>query len=306
MSLKSQSTEKNLKNVTVIIPTAGEMSRLESLESAIQSALAQSGVNVTPLVMLNGCIHQKETYEKLSSDSRIRFFYDPKPSLPNAINVARQHVDTEFFCFVDDDDSLIPNTLKHRLAPFENDSEIDVVASNGYRHSKDTGNKAFFKNFLNNSENPLLSLMSGNWLASCGGLYKTSTIGNEFFDSEQKYYEWTYVAFKVALSRKVNFVDLPTFIVNESEGSLSASENYMTELPRFLGRLAAEAKDNAVIYRILKERLARANISVASYYRDRGELKKAISFYYQCLFIIPQGLKYIPWIKSYFKKIFIK
>lgn len=287
--------DNNRKNVTVIIPTAGESSRLESLECAIQSALAQDDVNVTPLVMLNGNIHQQSTYQQLSTDARIRFFYDPLPSLPNAVNAARQKVDTEFFCFVDDDDSLIPNTLKLRLAPFLRMPDIDAVVANGFRQSSLSGRKPFFNNFEDNSLNPLKALMSGNWLASCGGLYKTDSIGAEFFDREQKYYEWTYVAFKIALSRKISFIDVPTFIVNETEGSLSASENYVAELPLFLKKLANEARNEKEIYQILKERLARANNSVSNYYLDKNQYQKALYYFGQCLSVYPQGLKYMPW-----------
>ncbi len=290
------------KEVTVVIPTAGETARLACLENAIDSICNQSGVKTIPLVMLNGASHTRETWNQLSTDSRIRFFYDERPSLPNAVHEARKKVNTEYFCYLDDDDVLIENTVQRRLFPFEVDSTLDVVVSNGYK--KKNGSEAkrhFFSDFTKNQDNPMYSLMTGNWLASCGGLFKTDSIGSDFFDKHQKYYEWTYVAYKLAKDKHLYFLDEPTFVVNESEVSLSKSENYLLELPIFLNKLLLESPPDE-IRPILKERIARSHNYLANYYLDSGRFKKALKSHWDCTTITPQGLKFHPWIVTFLKK----
>jgi len=292
------------RDITVIIPTTAEPGRLDSLEKAIQSALSQENVTSIPLVYLNGSRHHSETYNLLSNDPRIRFFYNKIPSLPNAIHEARKCVDTSYFCFVDDDDLLIKNTLAARLDCFSFDNDIDAVISNGLKQRQSQPAKILHKDFLQYQENPLLSLMNRNWLASCGGLYKTSSIDESYFDPQQKYYEWSYVAFKLARTKKIRFLDLPTFVVNVTDDSLSQSESYVTELPHFLERLLRDESPPVNILAALKSRAARANNYVANYYLDRRMFGKALYYHLRCTRILPNGIFYQTWLLRCFKKYF--
>ncbi|PID42434.1 MAG: hypothetical protein CSB48_10220 [Proteobacteria bacterium] len=291
------------KEVTVVIPTTGETVRLNCLENAIGSVCNQSGVMTVPLVMLNGTIYNREIRNRLSTDGRIRFFYEETPSLPNAIHEARKKVNTEYFCYLDDDDVLIEDTVQRRLAPFEADSTLDVVVSNGYKQKLGNGNKKlFFSNIVENRYNPMYSLMTGNWLVSCGGLFKTESIGPEYFDRHQKYYEWTYIAYKLAKDKHLYFLDEPTFIVNESDISLSKRENYLIELPIFLNKLLLLESPPEGVKPMLREKIANSHNCLATYYLGKGCYKKALKSHWDCITIIPQGIKYHPWIVAFLRK----
>ena len=61
------------------------------------------------------------------------------------------------------------------------------------------------------------------WLASCGGLYRTSMVDVRAFAGLPRFLEWTYLGLKLASTRRMFFLDQPTFRVHDSEDSLSKS-----------------------------------------------------------------------------------
>ncbi len=296
----------NHHDVTVIIATTGESARKDSLENSIQSINQQANVLTKPLVFLNGKKYDQKVYSSLVNNPWIEFHYSEKPSLPNAIHEARKLVRTPYFCFLDDDDTLIKDTLLDRLTPLISDSNIDAVISNGLHKTKNNTNTSFIKYLPKNSEEPLEKLMTSNWLASCGGLYRSSSINEDYFDPHQKYYEWTYVAFKLASSKNLFFLDKPTFIINESEESLSHSENYIKELPIFLTRLRNETANPPHIKSTLSKRIAKAHNLVANFYLERADFKNALKHHVACTFSSVYGLRYQAWLYHYFKKYLIK
>jgi hypothetical protein len=58
---------------------------------------------------------------------------------------------------------------------------------------------------------PLRALKVQNWLASCGGLYRSRSVSIEYFDEEATYFEWTLLAYKLASKLKMAFVDVPAY-----------------------------------------------------------------------------------------------
>lgn len=230
--------ERALEAVSVIVPTTATTERQGSLLRAIDSIRAQRGVRAIPIVVANGARCDRALLDALAGRSDIRFVYRAEGNLPAALRKGRMLVETRFFAELDDDDELLPDALAVRLQPMA-DPAIDVVVTNGFIRAagRDVVNLPDIATY---QADPLAALMRNLWLAPCAGLFRTSTIGPEFFDGIPAYLEWTYLAMKIALRRNVHFLGRPTFIYNAStSGSLSKSANYVLRQPAAIKAIMA-------------------------------------------------------------------
>ena len=55
------------------------------------------------------------------------------------------------------------------------------------------------------------------WLASAGGLFRTKTVTPDDLANLPDYLEMTKLAFRLALTHKVARLDIPTFVIHESD-----------------------------------------------------------------------------------------
>ena len=76
-------------DVTVIIPTTGELRRKTSLMTAINCVLTQKKVKAIPLVVLNGNRYDKALRKQLESMNDIQFI---SPTIQNVISSATKQV----------------------------------------------------------------------------------------------------------------------------------------------------------------------------------------------------------------------
>ncbi|WP_334064103.1 glycosyltransferase family A protein [Alteromonas genovensis] len=227
-------------SVTVIIPTTAESSRSDGLRKAILSVRASSKDDVQILCYVNGKIFDDDVCTWLKKQDDVKFVYDSYGSLPNAIYQARKLVETEFFAFLDDDDELIGPSIDYRLSLFERNSEFDLVVGNGVR--KSNGSVQLMQENLKHCQDaPLRSLLNknGNWLASCAGLYRADSFDADFFKECVPYAEWTFFAYKAALTYSIGFVDEKTYAINFTENSLSGSIKYLIGQHKVLKRILA-------------------------------------------------------------------
>lgn len=220
--------------IDVIIPTLGTRGR--ELERAIASVHGQVGASATPLVVVNGNRFDPELAAALEQRRDLRLHRVARPSVSNARWEGRRQVTAPFFAFLDDDDELLPEAMKVRLAGFS-DSSVDVVVTNGYSDSV-KGHEILFENFDEDPEDPVLALLRNPWLASAGGLYRTETIGLNDLADLPDYLEITKLAFRLALSHKVERRNVPTFIKYEdAREKASSSGRYREETPRVLASM---------------------------------------------------------------------
>jgi hypothetical protein len=155
--------------------------------------------------------------------------------LPNAIHVGRKSVKCEFFGFLDDDDYLLPGAILLRENYLREHNDIDVIVTNGYRHGLNTDCQIFRDTdaLARIQTDPLASLLKGNWLTSCGALYRTASVLPEIFYKLTRYAEWTDVAFRLIDVHKFDFLFDNTYAVSDSPGSLSKDSGqarHMVEL----------------------------------------------------------------------------
>ena len=282
--------------INVIIPTLGSADRACNLLDSLDRFDGQNDLDVVPIVVVNGNAFDRELYAQLQNRPGIRLIRTKLNGLPNAYLVGRKAVDGEFFCFLDDDDEYTDDALTKRVRPFLDNDDIDVVVSNGYRKSQHGRNlTSFYQTFPTNDSDPLAALVQNNWLTSCGALFRTASIGDDYFIDLATYYEWTSLASRLATRAKLYFINEKTFVVNDTPGSLSKSSEYILEEPLFLKKLIRNTPFQARERRILGNRLASSYNRLANYYLNLHDYKTALHYHGKCILSSRHGLKYSFW-----------
>lgn len=276
--------------VSVIIPTTCEAKRWHSLQRAIATAREQDNAAVSVIVVVNGERFVPENLETLRRDPALTVLYQQQGSAPLAQQLGRQAVRTEFFAFLDDDDEYLPGALGHRVQPMLDQHAIAFVASNGYRHTEGRDMLAVSSAAALRAD-PLLSLCNENWLASCGGLFRSASVGPEFFEEPAAYLEWTYLAYKLALKLPMAWVDTPTYRIHDTAGSLSKSAAYREAELGVLERILALGLPPRVATRV-RNKIGRACHDLA--HQHVLQAMPAVAWRYHALSLRqPGGWRYL-------------
>jgi hypothetical protein len=119
-------------------------------------------------------------------------------------------------------------------------------------------------------------------------------------DPELYYLEWTFLAFKLASTRRMVFVDEPTFCIYSTAGSLSKSEAYLLAEPVVLRKILALNLPKSVSLP-LQFKLGRVHHNLAEYARRTGQLKLAWRHHIASLFF-PGGQSYLTYTRYLLKR----
>ena len=279
------------KGVTVIIPSTCERARRTLLLRAIGSVRHQLADKHTRiLVVANGPQVDEEVLETIRHIDGVDAIRLVEASVAAAQRWGREMVATPFFGFLDDDDEYLPDAISIRVAAFAADPQADVVVTNGY----DRLGAADVLRIRYPDEvrkDPLRALIRENWLASCGGLFRSATIGPEYFDGKTRYFEWTSRAFRLALERRVIFVDHPTFRIYPTNGSASTSNAYREAEPLVLKEiLDLNLPDD--LRRAVEEKLGRAYHGLSGHHLSLGNWRAAVANHFASL-RYPGGRRYL-------------
>jgi glycosyltransferase involved in cell wall biosynthesis len=266
-----------LPTVTTIIPTLCAPERGATLLRAIDSLLGQRDVAVLPLVVVNGNRFDPALVEILRRRTDIRVHTIGEGRVTAAQRAGREQVQSEFFSFLDDDDEYLSGALSARLAPLEADPSVDVVVSNGYRM---TGGRktACLDDVARVAADPLRGLVDANWLPSCGGLFRTARVGPEFFDAPLAHHEWTHLAFRLALGRRLAFIADMTYLIHDTPGSASKSADHELATAAVLDAVLRLDLD-AATRRLVRRNYGRALHVRAEHALGAGEIGKAWSYH---------------------------
>ncbi|GAA4404826.1 glycosyltransferase family 2 protein [Quisquiliibacterium transsilvanicum] len=260
--------------VTAIVPTLAERTRREGLLRAIDSLRNAASERLRILVVVNGSRFDPETVSLVRDASDVDVVQIEVGSLPYALEVGRGLVETPYFCFLDDDDEYLPGAIDLRLRALEAEPKADLVVTNGQRYD---GEHRFvaLKPLDGVSRDPLGSLFEGNWLASCGGLFRSDRVSPEVFTDINAYTEWTWIAFRLALEgRRVAVLDTPTFRINETAGSASKSDAYRRAFLELYRRMLQAALPKEV-QRTVRSRISDVWHDLAVIELGRGNRAKA-------------------------------
>lgn len=278
-----------LPTVAVIIPTTCEAKRWASLQRAISSARDQAAT-VTVIVVVNGARFDEAHYRTLQQDPRLTVVYREEGSAPLAQRFGRSLVEEEFFAFLDDDDEYLPQALWQRYQPFLTDASLAFVASNGFRHVGGT-DTLVVRDSAAIEADPLAALARENWLASCGGLFRTASVAASYFDDPVPFLEWTYLAYKLGLDLKMRFVDVATFRIHDTPASLSKSVAYREAELAVLSRIDA-LRLPPHVRRMIRRKRGRVFHDLSWQARCEGRLGAAWRCHLQSL-VLPEGWRYL-------------
>jgi hypothetical protein len=180
-----------------------------------------------PIVVLNGTRSSPDAVEALTRRRDIRCLWLDHGGHVDARFLGRKAVDTEFFGLLDDDDEYLPGAAQIRLRALASNPASDAVITNGYQRENggvdilDPTDMSAFQ------ADPLGTLMDTSWLHSAAGLFRTEQVPANYLESPRSM-ELTYLALKLALTRSLLFLDVPTYRWHRgTPESLSATSDYM-------------------------------------------------------------------------------
>ena len=280
-------------DISIIMPTMARRERAISLVAAIDTVVSQHGVRGVPLVVVNGTSGAPEVLQHLRRRVDIRLTMLEEANLPAALYAGRVMVDTPYFAVLDDDDELLPGALRTRLDALEAASGADIVVTNGFL-AGDGRCQLSVHDFDTARTDPLRTLLVNHWLPPCGGLFRTSAVAAEFFEGIPRYREWTYLALRLALTRRISFVEQPTFVYRtDTPDSLSKSRAYCLAGPPAVARML-ELPLPADVRAALRVRLAGDMHSASSRELADGNYRAAWRWHCQSL-VQPSGWRYLPY-----------
>ena len=260
--------------ITVVIPTLAQRARAAGLYRAVDSVVRQAGVRALPLVVVNGPWRDAELVRALLADRRVRVLLRDAASLPGALRLGAEHVETPWWATLDDDDLLLDGALRLRHRVLADDAGCDVVATNGYRQAGGR-NVLHVAAGAEVAADPLRALLRRNWLLPGSWLARADRVDAALFDGMPSYLECTYLAARFATRYRLRWMDEPT-VVYSAESPLAASQSraYALAQPEALrALLALDLPDD--VRQALRTRVASACHNAADGELRRGHTREA-------------------------------
>lgn len=279
--------------VSVIIPTTCETSRATMLYRAIDSICIQTGVQTEILVICNGHKQDSHLLESLKKNSWIRIASLPEGNVSKARHHGLRIASGEFFCFLDDDDEYLPGGLSHRIDIMKK-SNCDVVVTNGLIQKLGIHFPLISSAAEEINADVCKSFLKQNWFASPALLFRRSSIKEELFDFQYKYFEWTYLFFVlVSEQKKIIFDDHLTYrIYGDTPQSSSKTIEYSLAYPDFLLDLKKLDLPKHLKIAINKKYITALNVQ-SNIYRKQGQWLKAWQAHLKCLAL--GGVQYLSY-----------
>jgi hypothetical protein len=261
--------------------------RRRSLLHAIDGIVNQEGVRATAVVVVNGERFDPRLFEELERRRGVRVVYQKEASIFLARRRARECVETPYFAMLDDDDELLPGALRARLQPLLDDATVDVVVSNGYL--ADEGEESLIlADVAGIGQDPLGRLMEANWLPTAAGLYRSSAVTPDYFDVTLRSIDMTYLAFRLALDKRLVFLGQPTFRKRYSADSISSTDAWMLPAADTLRKMLTFPMP-ASVRRKLRRKYGAALHAASDHFLRHGSPGKAWSCHLRSL-MQPSGL----------------
>lgn len=279
--------------VTVVIPTTCESARAGLLPDAIDSALSQRDVAVEVVVVVNGARVDESLLARLPWQATI--LRRAEGNVSAARHAGRQAAQGEFTCFVDDDDRLLPDALRIRLAVAAAHPDADVIVTNGLESSDGVETPLVAPGRADEiNRDPRASLLRANWFGSSAIMVRNATVPSDVFAFDLRYFEWTWLLFALlAQGKRVHYDEAMTFW-RSGDNPLSASRSakYFAAYPAFLrelGRLPMSAAHR----RAIESKYQTALNTLSNQALQDGELGRAWQLHWQCL--SDGGWRYAPY-----------
>jgi glycosyltransferase involved in cell wall biosynthesis len=277
-----------LPKLDIIIRTMASAERGRSLMRAINSLVHQGGMEVHPIVVVNGGRRDPAVMRalRLRTDSRL---IEIDGGLEDALRAGRRAVSAPWFGFLDDDDLFLPDAAATLAPVLLAEEATDLVVANGLL----PGNLPLMDDVAAVRANPIKALTESAWLVSCAGSFRTTAFPLEWFADLPPLFEWTWIAYKAALEKRLCFVEAPCWRVNDTPGSTSKSDSmllFQLDLVDRLLSLDLSEADRAQVRR----RRSRFLHSLSDEFRRRGDRLPALRYHLRSI-LAPGGWRYLPY-----------
>jgi len=281
-------------SVSVIIPTICSKTRAVSLTRAIDSVFLSVNLDIQVIVVVNGEKYDLEAIKALEGDSRLTVIMLTEGNVSLARYEGLIKSTGEFFCFLDDDDELLPNGLTLRANFLKNNNAVDVVVTNGFVSNAGEDIPLVLSDKAEQiNANKERAFLEQNWFASCAPLFRASSINPEIFKIDLKYFEWTYIFF-LLISHNINIYYISALgykKYEDNQGSVSKSSEYFLAYPDFLLKLYDLDLSLNVKKNVRKKYLTALN-ALANHELSFGLLRRAWGTHFEC--ITHGGWRFLP------------
>lgn len=267
--------------VDVLIVTLCKAERADAIRRAVATTLAQEGVSAHLTMVVNGQRFDPDLLAWLRQEPGVTVLYQEAPSIFLARRRAREAVTAPYFAFLDDDDYLLPGGLRARVAALDAEPAADAVVANGFL-SDGAKDVPMLEDIEQIRRDPLLAIMETNWLATASTMFRTRTIPADYFDVTIRSNDMTYLAFRLALEKKVIFIPDFTYRKTYSADSISLTDDWNVLGLATLDAMLRFPMPPAARRRLLRKCTLMAH-DISDVYRRRGELGPAWRFHLRSL-----------------------
>ena len=285
-----------MATITIIIPTACEARRASLLHRALDSVVAQEGVDVHPVVVVNGPRVDEALCASIVARTGVTVLRRDEGNVSAARRAGMRLVDGAYFGFLDDDDEFLPGALRTRAEHLDRDGAVDVVFTNGRVRTQE-GDEPMAPAGQALDVRPVETFLEANWFASCGCLFRAARVDATHFETRHVYFEWSDLFFRlVAANRRFAYVDAITFRKYEDHPvSMSRSDASRLAYPAFLAELVERSLPRTV-RAALQQRFHRALNNASLLCLARGNLRGAAGYHAWCL--MNGGWRYAPYTRK--------
>lgn len=286
---------------SIIIASSCSEIRGKEIRRALRSVSAQD-VACELLFVANGANVCQALLAQVREFPGVRSLVLQEGNVSKARFAGVQAARGTFWCFLDDDDELLPGALRRRLEMMR--SGVDVLATNGWVRQAcgydvllvSPGTAARI------DVDPVGAFLASNWFASTGPVFRAETVTVRPFDMDRRYFEWTLLFFElVAAGLTFGFDDEPSFVKYENHGgSVSASRAYLDAYLDHLDRLLASRRLMSALtaaqIAILKAKRITALNQRALGQLEVGNLQAAWRAHARCVLL--GGWRYLPFTRK--------
>ena len=279
--------------VSVIIPTTCEDRRTLMIRRAITSVQSQDG-EIELLVVVNGSSYAESLLSELRANNGLKVVQIEEGNVSAARYAGLLAVTGDLFCFLDDDDELLPGALSTRVGCMA--SDVDVLVTNGYRHNGGDGLVVQPELAERINADLVGTFLEYNWFASASALFRRGNVDVSLFDFRIKYFEWTFLFFKlIEHPLTIRFVDQVTYRIHEDHPvSASKSIDYTNAHPGFLQELMSmKTVVKGRNFRELRRKYQAALNRLSRIESERGDRAAAWAAHARCL--MAGGWRYLPY-----------
>lgn len=287
---------KKKATISVGIPSLGLLQRSNLILEAIRSVISQEEVSVRCYLIMNGNRFDPDLRRHLERDLNLTLLHSKDPGLRFARKVFRENISSDFFCYLDDDDILLPGALHSRVVPMLENAEIDAVLTDGWVQSVDNTISPI-ENFMCFPEDIRLAALSAPIICADNHLFRTSSVDWSILNAGQSNLEWLLIGAQLVLARKVVRIDQKTFVYRQgSSEQMSQSISFMESYPVAWNKIM-KMNLTKEMKKIAGPKLATAYSRLAMAKMEQGEILEAWRAYLSCI-SSRHGLRYLPMLRS--------